>query len=122
MLCRVADSLYWIARYIERAENLVRFLKVGWAVSLDTEHPSASQWLSLVDTCADRELFEQLDASPTPTSVIHFITREVENPNSISNCIASARENARQIREVIPSEVFEAVSYTHLTLPTILLV
>ena len=116
MLCRVADSLYWIARYIERAENLVRFLKVGWAVSLDTEHPSASQWLSLVDTCADRELFEQLDASPTPTSVIHFITREVENPNSISNCIASARENARQIREVIPSEVFEEINELHLLL------
>ena len=116
MLCRVADSLYWIARYIERAENLVRFLKVGWAVSLDTEHPSASQWLSLVDTCADRELFEQLDTSPTPASVIHFITREVENPNSISNCIASARENARQIREVIPSEVFEEINELHLLL------
>ena len=63
MLCRVAESLYWIARYIERAENLVRFLKVGWAVSLDTEHPSASQWLSLVDgvpgpSCPpDRERF-----------------------------------------------------------------
>ena len=116
MLCRVADSLYWIARYIERAENLVRFLKVGWAVSLDTEHSSISQWLSLVDACADRELFEQLDTSSSPASVIKFITREPDNPNSIINCIAAARENARQIREVIPSEVFEEINELHLLL------
>ena len=116
MLCRVADSLYWIARYIERAENLVRFLKVGWAVSLDTEHPGASQWLSLIDACADRVLFEKLNSSPSPMAVINFITNHPDNPNSISNCIAAARENARQIREVIPSEVFEEINELHLLL------
>ena len=56
MLCRVADSLYWIFRYIERAENLVRFLEVGWSVSLDNPSGTPSQWTSLIDACADRRL------------------------------------------------------------------
>ena len=86
MLCRVADSLYWIFRYIERAENLVRFLEVGWSVSLDNPSGNPSQWTSLIDACADRRLFEKLHPTASPADVITFITRQPENPNAISNC------------------------------------
>ena len=116
MLCRVADSLYWIFRYIERAENLVRFLEVGWSVSLDSDTGNASQWTSLIDACADRRLFEQLHPLASPEAVIFFITRQQDNPNAISNCIASARENARQIREILPTDLFEELNALHLQL------
>ena len=116
MLCRVADSLYWIFRYIERAENLVRFLEVGWSVSLDNPSGTPSQWTSLIDSCADRRLFEELHPSASPADVITFITRQPENPNAISNCIAIARENARQIRDTLPTDLFEELNALHLLL------
>ena len=116
MLCRVADSLYWIFRYIERAENLVRFLEVGWSVSLDNPSGNPSQWTSLIDACADRRLFEKLHPTASPTDVITFITRQPENPNAISNCIAIARENARQIRDTLPTDLFEELNALHLLL------
>ncbi|MEC8607008.1 MAG: alpha-E domain-containing protein [Cyanobacteriota bacterium] len=116
MLCRVADSLYWIFRYIERAENLVRFLEVGWSVSLDNPSGNPSQWTSLIDACADRRLFEELHPTASPADVITFITRQPENPNAISNCIAIARENARQIRDTLPTDLFEELNALHLLL------
>ena len=116
MLCRVADSLYWLFRYIERADNLVRFLDVAWGMALDSSGQSPSEWNSLIETCADRQLFTRLNSSSSAQAVIHFITREPENPNSILNCISVARENARQIREILPTELFEELNSLYLLL------
>lgn len=116
MLCRVADSLYWLFRYIERADNLIRFLNVAWGMSLDSSGQSTSEWSSLIETCADRQLFTGLHSNSSAPAVIHFITREPENPNSILNCISAARENARQIREILPIELFEELNSLYLRL------
>ena len=116
MLCRVADSLYWIFRYIERAENLARFLEVGWSMTLDSTRSDISEWTSLVDACADRQLFERLHPTSSPDAVIQFITRQKDNPNTIRNCVAMARENARQIRETLPAELFEELNSLYLLL------
>ena len=104
MLSRVADSLYWINRYVERAENLSRFVEVSEAMALDCPQGSAEPWLPLIDASGDRDLFDQLYPTGDPTDVVRFLVREPDNPNSIVNCIAIARENARQIREVITTE------------------
>ena len=110
MLSRVADSLYWINRYVERAENISRFVEVSEAVALDCPAGSAEPWLPLIDASGDREAFDALYPHGTPEDVVHYLVREETNPSSVVNCIAFARENARQIREVITTEMWEQMN------------
>jgi uncharacterized alpha-E superfamily protein len=110
MLSRVADALYWINRYVERAENISRFVEVSEAMALDCPPGSAEPWLPLIDASGDRELFDRLYPSASPTDVVKFLVREQKNPSSVLNCIASARENSRQIREVITTEMWEQIN------------
>lgn len=110
MLSRVADSLYWINRYVERAENLARFVEVSEAMSLDCPPGSAEPWLPLIDATGDRELFDELYPEGGPAQVVSFLVHEARNPNSIVNCINAARENTRQIREVITTEMWEQIN------------
>ncbi|MCT0223753.1 alpha-E domain-containing protein [Synechococcus sp. CS-1328] len=116
MLSRVAESLYWINRYVERAENISRFVEVSEAMALDCPPGSAEPWLPLIDASGDRELFDKLCPAGSPTDVVQFLVHEAENPNSIVNCIAVARENARQIREVITTEMWEHMNDLYWTL------
>jgi uncharacterized alpha-E superfamily protein len=110
MLSRVADSLYWINRYLERAENISRFVEVSEAMALDCPPGSAEPWLPLIDASGDRELFDQLHPSGGADQVIDFLVREERNPSSVVNCIGIARENARQIRDVITTEMWEHIN------------
>ena len=110
MLSRVADSLYWINRYVERAENISRFLEVSEAMALDCPPGSAEPWLPLVDACGDRQRFDEAYPVRSPRDVVSFLLLDRDNPNSIVSCIASARENARQIRDVITTEMWEQLN------------
>jgi len=116
MLSRVADSLYWINRYVERAENLSRFVEVSEAMALDCPPGSAEPWLPLIDASGDRELFDQLFPNGNPQDVVQFLVREPRNSSSIVNCVGIARENARQIREVITTEMWEQLNDLYWTL------
>jgi len=116
MLSRVADSLYWINRNVERAENISRFVEVSEAMALDCPPGSAEPWLPLIDASGDRKLFDELYPVVTPEAVMHFLVREAENPSSVLNCIANARENARQIREVMTTEMWEQINDIYWTL------
>jgi uncharacterized alpha-E superfamily protein len=110
MLSRVADSLYWINRYVERAENIARFVEVSEAMALDCPPGSAEPWLPLIYANGDRELFDQLHPEGSSDEVVGFLVREEGNPNSLVNCLAIARENARQIRDVITTEMWEQIN------------
>ena len=116
MLSRVADSLYWINRYVERAENISRFVEVSEAMALDCPPGSAEPWLPLIDASGDRELFDELYPAGRPEQVVEFLVRAEANPYSVVNCIAIARENARQIRDVITTEMWEQLNDTYWTL------
>ena len=116
MLSRVADSLYWINRYLERAENISRFVEVSEAMALDCPPGSAEPWLPLVDATGDRRSFDQSYPAGTPKDVIRFLLLDRDNPNSIISCIAAARENARQICDVITSEMWEQMNDLHWSL------
>ena len=116
MLSRVADSLYWIHRYLERAEHIARFLEVSEAMALDCPPGSAEPWLPLVDATGDRSRFDQAYPAGRPADVIRFLLHDLENPNSIVSCIAMARENARQIRDVITTEMWEQINDLHWSL------
>jgi len=116
MLSRVADCLYWMNRYVERAENISRFVEVSEAMALDCPPGSAEPWLPLIDASGDRDLFDRLCPAGSPDDVITFLVRESDNPGSVINCIANARENARQIREVITTEMWEQINDIYWTL------
>ena len=114
MLSRVAQSIYWMSRYIERAENVARFVDVNHHLLLDLPAGEGEQWEPLVLTTGDRALFIERYQTPVRENVIQFLTFDRENPNSILSCLTAARENARSIRETISSEMWEQVNHFYL--------
>ncbi|HEY9877265.1 MAG TPA: alpha-E domain-containing protein [Leptolyngbyaceae cyanobacterium] len=109
MLSRVADSIYWMNRYVERAENVARFVDVNLNLLLDSPI-GVQQWEPLVITTGDQALFRQRYGEATAENVLRFLTFDKEYPNSIISCLQSARENARSVREIISSEMWEQVN------------
>jgi len=107
MLSRVANSIYWMSRYLERAENVARFIDVNLNLTLDMPAQMGEQWAPLVNTTGDFELFAKRYRVPTRENVMNFLTFDRENPNSILSCVRNARENARSVREIISSEMWE---------------
>ena len=115
MLSRVANSIYWLSRYTERAENVSRIIDVNLQMMLDLPSGSNQQWMPLVSISGDDAAFAARYATPTRENVIKFLALDVENPNSIVSCLRAARENARTVREAISSEMWEQVNTSYLT-------
>ena len=115
MLSRVAEAVYWMNRYIERAENVARFIDVNLQLTLDAAADGA-QWQPLVDTTGDRLLFAERYETATREHVVEFLTFDTENPNSILSCLNQAHDNARSVREVISSEMWEQLHRFYLML------
>ncbi|MFI5323507.1 MAG: alpha-E domain-containing protein [Thermodesulfobacteriota bacterium] len=109
MLSRVANSIYWMSRYIERAENVARFIEVNLHLMLDM-HSDKGQWGPLVSTTGDLDLFKEHYGEATRENVLEFLTFDKENPNSILSTLTYVRENARSIREIITSEMWEQIN------------
>ncbi len=114
MLSRVANAIYWVGRYIERAENTARFIDVNLQMSLDAPISFSEQWHPLIDITGDREGFISRYETATRENVLQFLTLDHDNPSSIMTCVSRARENARSIREVISSEVWEQINRFYL--------
>ncbi|MBA2431868.1 MAG: alpha-E domain-containing protein [Chthoniobacterales bacterium] len=118
MLSRVADSLYWMSRYIERAENNARIAEVNLQLLLDfanqQEGDPQQQWDPIISSLEENEFFASLYDRPDGRAAIDFITLQKENPNSICSCISLARENARTTREQISSEMWEQINRLYL--------
>ena len=113
MLSRVAETIYWMNRYIERAENYARFMDVNFNLSLEMPPNVSEQWRPLVITTGDWDLYEKLHGKIEKRKVIYFLGFDQDNPNSIFNCILNARENARAIRPEITKEVWEQINYLY---------
>lgn len=114
MLSRVADSVFWMARYIERAENVARFIDVNHNLSLELGDELGDQWAPLVYTTGDYEAFFKRYKDATRENVLRFLAFDKENPNSILSCVSSARENARTARETISSDMWEELNRFYL--------
>jgi uncharacterized alpha-E superfamily protein len=114
MLSRVADSIYWLSRYVERAENIARFVDVNLNLLLDSPTGTIQQWEPLVLTTGDRPLFQSRYGEATQDNVIRFLTFDAHYGNSILSCLRSARENARSVREIISSEMWENLNAFYL--------
>ena len=114
LLSRVADSLYWIGRYIERVDNVARSVGVNLQMMLDLPAENTGQWQALVQTSGDNQVFRKRYGAATQENVIHFLAFDRENPNSIAGCVNIARENARSVRDTISSEMWEQVNQMYL--------
>jgi uncharacterized alpha-E superfamily protein len=114
MLSRVADAIYWMSRYVERAENVARFVSVNLNLSLDVPTEARQQWLPLVVTTGDYAPFSDRFPVPSQQNVVHFLTFDQENANSILSCLTAARENARSVRECISAEMWEHINNVYL--------
>lgn len=117
MLSRVANSLYWLSRYLERAENLARLAEVSRYGSLDAISNDERDriWHPALATTCMEELFEKHRADGRPgLDAGEFIFLSPENPDSIRNCIANARENARMVRDQISEEMWLHLNRIHL--------
>lgn len=111
MLSRVANSIYWMSRYLERADNVARFLEVNAHLTLDMgRERKDAQWKPLVHTTGDEADFNARYTAYDEKSVVRFLTFDTQNPNSIISCVQNARENARTVREVISTEMWEAIN------------
>ena len=112
MLSRVADNLYWMSRYLERAEHTMRLLTVNLNMMLDQSPAEADErWQQLLESLAVNITPEQ---AIDDYHIMQLVTFDQENRNSIISCIESARENARPVRELISSEMWEYLNQLYL--------
>ncbi len=118
MLCRVADSLFWMSRYIERAENTARLVDVNLQLLLESEHLDddsiKAHWTPIMEATGDLGLFWKLYNKAESRQVTEFLTFSRENPSSVINCVMAARENARMIRDQISPEMWEIINRLYL--------
>jgi uncharacterized alpha-E superfamily protein len=103
-----------MARYVERAENVARFIDVNHNLTLDLGEELGDQWAPLVYTTGDQEKFFRRYEAATRENVLRFLTFDTENPNSILSCLSHARENARTAREIISSDMWEELNCFYL--------
>jgi uncharacterized alpha-E superfamily protein len=115
VLSRVADAVYWASRYVERAENVARFVNVNLDLMLETPATERPSWEPLVHITGDLEWFKERYEDVTPESVTSFLTFNKEYPNSIYSSVRAARENARTVREVISREMWHELNALYLT-------
>ena len=118
MLSRVANSLYWMARYIERAENIARIVDVNLQLLLDLrkldEKRLTAYWLPIVQATGDDEAFFKQHKRATGAAVTEFLVFDKQNPNSLVQSICQARENARMVRDQITLELWEELNRLYL--------
>lgn len=116
MLSRVASHLYWLSRYLERAENMARILDVGASLALlsgEGDALAAIEPLVITDTL---DAFDATGLPRTPENVARFLAWSPAHPSTIVNCLEASRENARAVRGSITSEMWENINDTWLQL------
>lgn len=122
MLSRIAESLYWIGRYVERAEDTARITDVNFHYTLEMGTSDAAQsrrsrhWDALVSIVGDKALFYQTHDEANEETVPLYLTFAPQNPHSIVSCVARARENARTMRHQLGSEMWETLNRFYLEL------
>lgn len=114
MLGRTASGLFWMMRYLERFENTARLIDAGFRMSLTRARTAESEWESVLTTAGTRDLYVQKYDRFRTGQAVHFLTAERENPSSLVNSIAAARENARMTRTALTRDVWEAINETWL--------
>ena len=116
MLSRIADSLFWMNRYVERAEGMLRMLKINYATSLDKDENENYDWYSVLDIFTYLNEEEKNKIKDDTQAVLKYIITDKANENSIRSIITKARENARGLQDHITKEVWESINEYYLRL------
>jgi uncharacterized alpha-E superfamily protein len=114
MLSRVAENLYWMTRYLERAENTARLINATTQVLLDLPRGASFGWDVLLKVAGLDRQFLDYYTKADETSILRFLVSDERNPGSIVTCIRSARENCRTLREVLPRQAWERINSLYL--------
>lgn len=118
LLSRHADNLFWLARYMERAENAARILETASRLASVPNGNSVdrNEWLTAVEATGCAGAFDGNPGQATPSAVIDFLAFSPENPSSIRSCFEMARNNARSVRTALTIDVWESINSTWLEL------
>ena len=120
MLSRTADNLYWIARYMERAETAARLLQVGARIALlPTAHGYRNDWDSLLRASGNADGYAEKYGEPAQADIESYLFFDRDNPNSVASCITSAREGGRIVRTALTTQVWDALNTAFQELRTI---
>jgi uncharacterized alpha-E superfamily protein len=116
MLSRTADHLFWMSRYMERAENTARMLNVNYETALLPQSAAMAQlgWQGLLSISELLPIYTALHGDVTASGVMEFMVKNEKNPSSIISCLSAARENARAVRGTLTTEVWETQNQTWL--------
>lgn len=114
MLARVAERVYWLSRYMERAENTARLVSVYSNLLLDLPKGAKVGWETMIEIIGAKKEFSAGNAAPDERNVIKFLLADRTNPTSIYSSLAMARENARTTREILPAEGWELINDLYL--------
>lgn len=115
MLARTAERVYWLGRFLERAENTARLMLVRHQAILDLPKEVQPGWEVLLEVLGARDNFAKLPGAANEKNIISYVFGERENPSSIISSLTSARENMRTTREILPSETWERVNSLYLS-------
>ncbi len=112
MLSRTAENLFWIGRYMERAETMARLIEVGARITLlpDTADGYRTEWDSILQASGTAPGFDGKYGEAVERNVISYLFFDADNPSSVASCLASARENARIVRTALTSPVWDAMN------------
>jgi uncharacterized alpha-E superfamily protein len=110
LLGRTANGLYWMNRYIERAENIARLVDAGLRMALTRNESAADEWASVVLSSGAEESFQALHSEFTVGTVSDFLLRDTSNPSSVMSSIETARNNARMVRTALTRDTWESIN------------
>jgi len=116
MLSRTAENLYWMGRYMERAENMARILDVSQRLAVQGHATAQSEWSAVLAILYAEDVYADTHGEATEEGVTRFLTLDRNNPSSIWSCIRAARENARSLRASISVEMWESLNTTWLAI------
>lgn len=110
LLGRSANGLYWMARYIERAENMARLVDTGLRLALTQANDPSDEWASVLTSAGVRDVFEQENSDYDTPTVTNFLLRDLSNPSSVLSSLETARMNARMVRTALTRETWESIN------------
>ena len=116
MLARAAENLYWMARYLERAENTARLITSTTDVLLDLPSGATLGWETLIKAVGLDKTFGKSYTQANEQSIMRFMIDDERNPSSMLSCVKYARENTRTLRELLPEELWERINSLYLFL------
>jgi uncharacterized alpha-E superfamily protein len=110
LLGRTANGLYWMNRYIERAENMARLVDAGLRMALTRSESAADEWTSVMVSAGAEDAFRLKHSEFSAATVSDFLLRDTDNPSSVMSSVETARNNARTVRTALTRDTWESIN------------